>query len=46
MKALTAASLAIQIEDVALLTPTDVGLWNSDTVVLAAMVPQVTEVNF
>ncbi len=46
MKVLTAAGLAIQIEDVTFLTPADVGLWNADTVVLTAMVPQVTVVNF
>lgn len=46
MKALTAAGFAVQIEDVALLTPADVGLWNADTVMLTAMVPQVTVVYF
>lgn len=46
MKTLTAAALAIKIEDVALLTPADVGLWNAHTVMLTAMVPQVTVVYF
>lgn len=45
-KSLTAAGLAIQIEDVALFTPADVGLWDADAVVLTAMVPQVTVVYF
>lgn len=44
MKSLTAAGFAIRIEDVALLTPADVGLWNADTVLLTAVVPQVTVV--
>lgn len=43
-KVLTAAGLAIEIEDVAPFTCADVGLWNGDTVVLTAMIPQVTVV--
>lgn len=46
MKTLTAAALAVKIEDIALLTPADVGLRNADTVMLTAMVPQVTVVYF
>lgn len=46
LNALTTAGLAIRIEDVAFLAPTDVGRGNSHTVVLAAVVPQVTEINF
>lgn len=42
----TAAGFAIKTEDVALFTPADVGLWNADTVMLTAMVPQVTAVYF
>lgn len=38
---LTAARLAVQVEDVAFLTPAFVGLWYADTVVLTAVVPQV-----
>lgn len=43
-KVLTAAGLAIEIEDVAPFTCADVGLWNGDTVVLTAMISQVTVV--
>lgn len=46
LNALTTAGPAIRIEDVAFLAPTDVGRRNSHTVVLAAVVPQVTEINF
>lgn len=46
LNALTTAGLAIRIEDVAFLAPTDVGRRNSHTVVLAAVVPQITEINF
>lgn len=43
---LTAAGLAVQVKDVAPLTPADVGLQGAETVVLTAVVSQVAEVYF
>lgn len=43
---LTAAGLAIQVEDVALLASAHVRVGGTDAVVFTAMVPQVTEINF
>lgn len=43
---LTTAGLAIRVEDVAFLAPADVRCRNCHTVVLAAVVAQITEINF